>query len=69
MEHKDRIVTVAIITGVVALLLGCCLGAMFGVMGGYFIGHQAASRPVERIMPDPRRRSRKCLGYWASKAH
>lgn len=51
MEHKNRIITVAIITGVVALLLGCCLGAMFGVMGGYFIGHQAASRPVERIMP------------------
>ena len=51
MEHKDRTVTVAIITGVVALLLGCCLGAMFGVMGGIFIGHQAAGRPAERIVP------------------
>jgi S1-C subfamily serine protease len=51
MEHKDRTVTVAIITGVVALLVGCCLGAMFGVMGGLFIGRQAAGRPVERIMP------------------
>lgn len=52
MEHKDRIVTVAIITGVVALLLGCCLGAMAGAMGGYFIGHQASSRWNERIAPD-----------------
>jgi S1-C subfamily serine protease len=52
MEHKDRIVTVAIITGVVALLLGCCLGAMTGAMGGYFIGHQASSRWNERIAPD-----------------
>jgi S1-C subfamily serine protease len=51
MEQKDRTVTAAIITGVVALLLGCCLGAMFGVMGGIFIGHQAASRPAERIIP------------------
>ena len=52
MEHKDRTVTVAIITGVVALLLGCCLGAMAGAMGGYFIGHQASSRWNERIAPD-----------------
>jgi S1-C subfamily serine protease len=51
MEHKDRTVTVAIITGVIALLLGCCLGAMFGALGGYLIGHQATGRPVERIMP------------------
>jgi S1-C subfamily serine protease len=53
MEQKNRTVTVAIITGVVALLLGCCLGVMFGVMGGIFIGHQASSRSDERIMtPD-----------------
>jgi S1-C subfamily serine protease len=51
MEHNNRTVTVAIITGVVALLLGCCLGAMFGVMGGIFIGHQAAGQPSERIVP------------------
>jgi len=48
MEHKDRTVTVAIITGVGALLLGCCLGAMFGVMGGIFIGHQSGNRSVQR---------------------
>jgi S1-C subfamily serine protease len=51
MERKNRTVTVAIITGVVVLLLGCCLGAMFGVMGGIFIGHQAAGWSAERIMP------------------
>ena len=52
MEQKDRTVTIAIITGVVALLLGCCLGAMFGATGGYFIGHQASSRWNERLAPD-----------------
>ena len=52
MEHKDRTVTIAIITGVVALLLGCCLGAMAGALGGYFIGHQASSRWDERMAPD-----------------
>jgi S1-C subfamily serine protease len=51
MEHRERTVTVAIITGVIALLLGCCLGAMFGVMGGIFIGQRAASSPAERIIP------------------
>ena len=52
MEQKDRTVTIAIITGVVALLLGCCLGAMAGALGGYFIGHQASSRWDERMAPD-----------------
>ena len=51
MEHKNRTVTVAIITGVVALLLGCCLGAMFGAIGGIFIGNQTAGQPAERIVP------------------
>ena len=53
MAHKDRTVTVAIITGMVALLLGCCLGAMAGALGGYFIGHQASSRWNERTAPEP----------------
>jgi S1-C subfamily serine protease len=52
MEQKDRTVTIAIVTGVVALLLGCCLGAMAGALGGYFIGHQASSRWDERVGPD-----------------
>jgi S1-C subfamily serine protease len=52
MEQKDRTITVAIITGVVALLLGCCLGAMAGAMGGYFVGHRASSRWDERMAPD-----------------
>ena len=52
MENKDRTFTVAVITGVVALLLGCCLGAMAGALGGYFIGHQASSRWDERMAPD-----------------
>jgi S1-C subfamily serine protease len=51
MEHRERTVTVAIITGVIALLLGCCLGAMFGVMGGIFVVQRAASSPAGRITP------------------
>ena len=52
MENKDRTVTVAIITGLIALLLGCCLGVMAGAMGGYFIGRQASYRSVEQIIPN-----------------
>ena len=52
MEQKDRTITVAIIIGVVALLLGCCLGALFGVTAGILIGHTAAIRPAERIILD-----------------
>jgi len=51
MENKNRTVTVAIITGVIALLLGCCLGALGGAMASYFISHAAAGRPAERITP------------------
>jgi membrane-associated protease RseP (regulator of RpoE activity) len=52
MENKDRTVTVAVITGLVALLLGCCLGTMIGVAGGYWLGHRTIGRPVERFAPE-----------------
>lgn len=54
MENKERTVVVAIITGVVALLLGCCLGATVGALSGYWIGHRATGWPVERIAPEDR---------------
>ena len=36
--RRDRVVTVAIVTGVITLLLGLCLGALLGGMGGFLIG-------------------------------
>ena len=51
MENKDRTITVAIVTGVIALLLGCCLGALAGAAGGYLLGHQASSPPSQRFVP------------------
>jgi membrane-associated protease RseP (regulator of RpoE activity) len=52
METKDRTVTVAIITGIVTLLLGCCLGVLAGGLGGYIAGRQAASGLTERVAPE-----------------
>jgi S1-C subfamily serine protease len=51
METRDRTVVVAVITGLVALLLGCCLGALVAGLGGYAIGRQAAAQMSERISP------------------
>jgi membrane-associated protease RseP (regulator of RpoE activity) len=51
METKDRTVTVAVITGIVALLLGCCLGAMIGGVGGLAIGRQARNLAYEQYLP------------------
>jgi len=50
-ENKSRTATVAIVTGIVALFLGLCLGAMFGGMGGYLIGRSSAPRPAPMIRP------------------
>jgi len=52
METKDRTVTVAVITGIVTLLLGCCLGVLVGGVGGYLIG-QRVSQGIERTAPIP----------------
>lgn len=52
METKDRTATVAIITGIVTLLLGCCLGALVGVLGGYALGRQVAPEVIERVAPE-----------------
>lgn len=50
MEAKsDRTVTIAVIAGVVALLLGLCMGALAGGVGGYLIGRQSVS--VSTVAP------------------
>lgn len=49
-NRRDRTVTIAVVTGIVALLLGLCLGAVAGGLGGYFIGRGAAPRPVEQLI-------------------
>jgi membrane-associated protease RseP (regulator of RpoE activity) len=42
--REDRTVMIAVITGLIALLLGICLGAVAGGLGGYFIGRGSAAQ-------------------------
>ncbi len=60
-EKKNRTTLIAVITGIVALLLGLCLGATVGGVGGFLIGRSAAPRvapPLQlpRGVPTPQRR-------------
>ncbi len=50
--RKSR-TTLVIVTGIITLLLGLCLGAVFGGVGGYFLGRQAAPalRPAQVATP------------------
>ena len=43
-ENKNRTATVAIVTGIIALFLGLCLGVMFGGMSGYLVGRSSAPK-------------------------
>ncbi len=47
MENQsNRTVTIAIVTGLIALLFGLCAGALVGGLGGYAVGRQAAARAL-----------------------
>ncbi|PKO22746.1 MAG: hypothetical protein CVU38_07905 [Chloroflexi bacterium HGW-Chloroflexi-1] len=46
-NKQDRTLLIAVITGVIALLLGLCLGALAGGVGGYFVGRSAAPEPLD----------------------
>lgn len=50
-NEKSRTTTIAVVTGIVALLLGLCLGMMLGGVGGYFIGRSAAPAPKAVLLP------------------
>ncbi len=55
-EQQNRTTLIAIITGIVALLIGLCLGAAVGGAGGYLIGRAGAARlaptqPLPRTIP------------------
>jgi S1-C subfamily serine protease len=52
MESKDRTFAIVIVTGLIALLLGCCLGVMAGAVGGYFMARQAHNHAAEWITPN-----------------
>lgn len=58
-EKPNRTAWIAVITGIVALLLGLCLGGLAGGVGGYLIGRSAAPRTAAtlwpRFMPTPQR--------------
>ncbi len=53
MENQNRTMPVAVAVGLIALLLGLCCGLTVGIVGGYFIGHGAAPRAMEDIVPNP----------------
>jgi S1-C subfamily serine protease len=60
-EKSNRTTLIAVITGIVALLLGLCLGGLVGGASGYLIGRSAAPRvaPAQllpRVNPTPQRR-------------
>ncbi len=55
-EKQNRTALIAVITGIVALLLGLCLGAMIGGAGGYLIGRagvakSAVTPALPRVIP------------------
>lgn len=58
-EKSNRTALIAVITGMVALLLGLGLGGLIGGAGGYLIGRSVASRdvaaPWPRFIPTPQR--------------
>ena len=58
-DKSNRTTLIAVITGIVALLLGLCLGCLVGGAGGYLIGRSAAPRAAAtqgpRAIPTPQR--------------
>ncbi len=58
-EKSNRTTLIAVITGIVALLLGLCLGGLAGGVGGYLIGQSTAPRAIAtqrpRAIPTPQR--------------
>lgn len=49
--NKTRTAMVAVVTGIIALLLGLCLGIMFGGVSGYLVGRSSAPKPAPVIRP------------------
>ncbi len=47
-EPRNRTTLIAVVTGIVALLLGLCGGAVFGGFAGYALGERAAARAFEQ---------------------
>ena len=45
-NDKKRTITIAVVTGVIALLFGLCLGALVGGAGGFLLGRQMNAQPV-----------------------
>lgn len=51
-NDKNRTTTIAVVTGIIALLFGLCLGALAGATGGFLLGRQTAARSAGEYVPD-----------------
>lgn len=50
-DKQNRTAIIAVVTGVIALLLGLCIGAMLGGAGGYLVGRSSAPRSLPTVRP------------------
>ncbi len=50
-NEKNRATTIAVVTGVIALLFGLCLGAVVGGAGGFLLGRQTGVQYSEEYIP------------------
>ncbi len=51
-NDKNRTTTIALVTGVIALLFGLCLGALVGGAGGFLLGRQTGAQSGGEYMPE-----------------
>lgn len=51
-NDKNRTTTIAVVTGVIALLFGLCLGALVGGAGGFLLGRQTGARFSSQYLPE-----------------
>lgn len=51
-SDKNRTTTIAVVTGIIALLFGLCLGALVGGAGGFLLGRQTSSQSGGEYVPD-----------------
>lgn len=51
-DKQNRTAIIAVVTGIIALLLGLCVGGVLGGAGGYFVGRSSTTKAVETVRPE-----------------